>query len=334
MGRGNQIARQWTLIQWIDQKRQGITIAELARELNCVPRTIYRDLDDLQMAGFPLVDEKVDGVTHWQFIDGYRVKIPTPFNLTELMSLYLSRDLLKSLEGTFFFESIQNLVGKIRAQLGPELINFLNSTEQAFAAVPGPVSDYRSHRELLHLLNEAVLHRETVKFRYRSRKKEQTLRQVNPYKVFFHQGTLYLVGHDLTRKANRMFVIQRISLLQKTGKKFSPDPSFHLEDYLRHSFGVMQEDLTNVSVFIDSAAASFVAEKQWHPSQKVEFHPDGSAVFSFSVAGTKEIKLWVLGMGPLARVLNPPELVEEMVEDLEKALQNYRHPLKVKKQAS
>ena len=74
MGRGNQIARQWTIIKRLDSKRQGVTVGELAKELNCSPRTIYRDLDHLQEAGFPITDEKLDGGNHWQFKQGDGVK--------------------------------------------------------------------------------------------------------------------------------------------------------------------------------------------------------------------------------------------------------------------
>lgn len=80
MARGNQIARQWTIIKILDTRPRGVTIADLTRELNCHPRTIYRDLDDLQNAGFPIYSDLVDGVGYWQFVDGYRTSLPTPFS--------------------------------------------------------------------------------------------------------------------------------------------------------------------------------------------------------------------------------------------------------------
>jgi hypothetical protein len=41
------------------------------------------------------------------------------------------------------------------------------------------------------------------------------------------------------------------------------------------------------------------------------------------VAGTKEIKTWILGFGSLARVLEPPALVREIKDDLGKSLRSY-----------
>lgn len=328
MGRGNQVTRQWNLIKTLDGSRRGVSINDLAVELNCTPRTVYRDLDDLQAAGFPITSEMLDGVGYWQFVDGYRVSLPTPFSITELMSLYLSRDLLKSLEGTFFYDSIQDLLSKIRAQLSPELKGFLKTTEQAFAADPGPSSDYKAHREILHLLNDACLKRETVKFRYYSRKNETSTRKVNPYKVYFYEGTLYLIGYDHNRKGIRMFVVGRIQLLQNTGENFTMPVSFDVRDFLKHSFGVMQAELSRVVVRVDASIARFVAEKKWHSSQKVIQNKDGSSDFVFEIAGHLELKRWVLGMGSLAWVIEPRNLIEEIVIELEHSLQNYRNPLK------
>ncbi len=52
MPRGNQLARQWQLLQLIDHAT-GIAVEDAARKLGCTVRTIWRDLDVLQKAGFP-----------------------------------------------------------------------------------------------------------------------------------------------------------------------------------------------------------------------------------------------------------------------------------------
>jgi predicted DNA-binding transcriptional regulator YafY len=44
---------------------------------------------------------------------------------------------------------------------------------------------------------------------------------------------------------------------------------------------------------------------------------------AFEVAGTKEIKTWIMGFGALAKVLEPVSLVKEIKDDLGKALSFY-----------
>ena len=61
--RGDQLGRQWRIIQTLVSSRYGKSAADLAGELDCHPRTVYRDLDALQVAGFPMYTERVEGKT-------------------------------------------------------------------------------------------------------------------------------------------------------------------------------------------------------------------------------------------------------------------------------
>ena len=62
MPRGDQISRQWQILQILEARRMGVSVPDLANELEANARTIYRDIEALEMAGFPLYSEKKDGV--------------------------------------------------------------------------------------------------------------------------------------------------------------------------------------------------------------------------------------------------------------------------------
>ena len=72
MPRGDQLARQWKIIQTLISSRQGKSAADLASEIECHPRTLYRDLEALQVAGFPIYTEKVEGKNLWSLLDTLR----------------------------------------------------------------------------------------------------------------------------------------------------------------------------------------------------------------------------------------------------------------------
>jgi proteasome accessory factor B len=67
----------------------------------------------------------------------------------------------------------------------------------------------------------------------------------------------------------------------------------------------------------------YLLERRWHPSQKNRKLADGSLELTFEVAGTKEIKTWILGFGSLAKVFEPASIVKEVKEDLRKSLKAY-----------
>jgi predicted DNA-binding transcriptional regulator YafY len=58
--RGSQLARQWKVLRLIESRRRGVTAFEIASRLDVGLRTVYRDLDAVQAAGFPIYNERVE----------------------------------------------------------------------------------------------------------------------------------------------------------------------------------------------------------------------------------------------------------------------------------
>ncbi len=113
-----------------------------------------------------------------------------------------------------------------------------------------------------------------------------------------------------------MFVLDRIKLLKLTDERFTTPKDFNLDDFMRHSFKVMHDDLYTVKVRISPSWARWAGEKIWHESQKCKKMADGSLEMTFQVAGLDEIKRWILSLGPEVAVLEPEKLKEMVRKDL------------------
>jgi len=96
-----------------------------------------------------------------------------------------------------------------------------------------------------------------------------------------------------------------------------------MEDFIRHSFKVMHDELYTVKVRISPGWSRWVGEKIWHESQKTKKNEDGSHEFMFMVAGLDEIKRWILSFGPEAVVMEPEKLKEMVRKDLSRNLAQY-----------
>lgn len=85
MPRGNQLTRQWHLLQLLDRP-SGIVVDDAARDLGCAVRTIWRDLRVLHDAGFPIYDEQgADGRRSvWRVDDTFKRRLPLKLSLAEL----------------------------------------------------------------------------------------------------------------------------------------------------------------------------------------------------------------------------------------------------------
>jgi len=321
--RGDQLARQWQLIQRLARSRGGVHLDDLARDLGCVRRTVYRDLDALMFAGFPVVSEKRDGRVFYRFLESFRLG-DVPFTPDEILALAFGEDLLRALEGTVFHDSIRSAVAKIRAGLGPELADYLARLGESFRVLPGPHKNYANLRETIQTLNDAVLGRRQLRMRYRTgRTGAVSTRAFDPYRVWYRSGGLYVVGLDHKSGEIRTFAVERIRALEASGRRFETDPDFDFDAYIGSSFGVIAEPATRVRVLFERRWATYIEERTWHESQQLHRRTGGRVELAMEVGGTAELRSWILSFGSGALVLEPAPLREEVARELVEAARRY-----------
>jgi len=67
-----------------------------------------------------------------------------------------------------------------------------------------------------------------------------------------------------------------------------------------------------VAIRFDREVAGYIRERCWHPTQRIDEHPDGSLTLSLTVNHLLELKRWVLSWGEMAQVIAPPDLVKDI----------------------
>ncbi len=326
MARGDQLARQWRILQSLIASRRGKTAADLAEELDYHWRTVYRDLEALQLAGFPLFTDRVDGKNRWSILESARQHIPIPLDLTEVMALYFSRGLMRVLKDTVFYASLESFFQKIKATLPSETIKYLEKIEQSLEIGSKPYKRYDHLRYAVEQISQATVDRQIIEIDYYTMsRKKKTRRKVAPYKIWFFDGAFYLVGNCGLRENIRIFALDRIKSLQVTDEAFEMPTDFKVEDFMQTSFGVFHGKPEDVKIRFAADIAGYIKEKTWHQTQKITPQKDGSIIFEARVAGTDEIKYWLMSWGGKAEVLRPVSLRDEMISEAQSMLQCY-HP--------
>jgi predicted DNA-binding transcriptional regulator YafY len=155
-------------------------------------------------------------------------------------------------------------------------------------------------------------------------RKKKTRRKVAPYKIWFFDGAFYLVGNCGLRKDIRIFALDRIKSLKLADETFEIPDDFKVEDFMQTSFGVFRGKPQNVKIRFAAEVAGYISEKIWHKTQKIEPQKDGSLIFEARVAGTDEIKFWLMSWGSKAQVISPAALRDEIISEVEAMLQNYK----------
>ncbi|CAB1058078.1 Transcriptional regulator, YafY family [Olavius sp. associated proteobacterium Delta 1] len=328
MARGDQLARQWRIIQTLISSRQGKSVSDLAQDLSCHTRTVYRDLEALQAAGFPVYTDRVEGKNVWSLLETAKHSIPIPFSLPELMALYFSRGMMGVLKDTVFYDSLISLFDKIKTTLPGEYIEYLNQIEKSLAVRSKPFKQYGQLRSIIDQVSSAAIQKKFVEIDYYTMsRKKKTRRRVAPYKIWFFDGTFYLIGNCGLRENIRIFAMDRIRNLELTDENFEMPEDFNVDEFMKSSFGVFHGEPVRVRVWFAADSAEYIREKIWHETQIIEPQPDGSIIFEAEVAGIAEIKFWIMKWGANARVIEPEPLRAAIRAEAELMVGSYTDPI-------
>ncbi len=322
--RGNQLIRQWKIVTLLSG-RVGRSLDQLKAELGVTKRTIQRDIGVLETAGFPVMSESRDSTVYWRLLDSTKPSAELSFTLAELMALYFSRDLLQVLHGSPMQDALDSALQKIGARLpsaGHDLLRRLK--EQTAVSVTG-WKDYSQSSKVIDALNRAIRHRLTVRLSHKPLKAEARTRTVDPYRLWYAGGGLYLVAHDHAKSAIRTFAIERISSVTTTNQRFTVKEDFDFEAFKRTAFPVHGGEPQLVRIRFSPDQAPYVMERHWHDSQKFIQQDDGGVIMELQVGNLWEVKRWLIGWGADAEVLSPTDLAKEI--RMEKLKQNHPEPL-------
>ncbi len=314
MPRGNQLTRQWRLLQLLDRPT-GVTVDDAAADLECTIRTIWRDLRVLEDAGFPIYDDPgADGRRSvWRVNDDFKQRLPLKLTLAELAALVMSRELLAPVGASALGPAVTAAYDKIFGVLSKDALTLLDEMRQTIgvrllgAKLQAPVAD------LMPRLHTALVERRAVRIRYHSfHRDEETGRTIEPYHLTYFNGGLYLVAYCHLRKAVRIFAVERVRALDVLRTRFTPPADFDVARYLDNALGILRGDLVTVRVAFVPAMARYVRERLWHPSQQFRDLSDGRLEVVLKVADTLEVRRWILGYGVQAEVLEPASLREAL----------------------
>ena len=325
MPRNDQAIRQLIVLKKLEASRQGLTLEQLAEGLDPSitrhRRTLRRDLDAIESAGYPLLTERVDGRTRWKLLDGVRHAPALRLSPTELMALTLSRRLIAPLEGTALHASLQSALTKASAALPPEGLALVQQLESTFSVGLGPHKRYKHHRDVIERVTQAIAEKKRIQMRYDSAARGRvTRREVDPYRLWYASGGLCLIGYCHLRNEPRMFAVERIKSIMPTNRPYQIPLHFDFEAFVEDSLTVMRGPRIDLELEFDKPTAAWVKDRIWHPSQQLTRLPGGEMRMTFTVADSRELVGWVLSFGSGATVVRPESLRTAVKEEATKIL--------------
>jgi len=299
----DKVERLMTLLKVLVDTPRPLTADEIwaevpgyAAEKEAARRTFERDKRELgQILQQPLRPEPIEGTD--PPADGYRIRPEDAF----LRDPGLTADERRALAvatSTVRLEGLdpRTAAGKLRADGAPNPIDAAGSTTE----LPADANVVELFR--------AVAERRTARFDYRGE-----AREVQPRGLRFARGRWYLDAHDVGRGADRQFRLDRIDGTVTTGPAggFEDDGDRPTASRLDEPWTFGDRPAVTARVRVDSARAD--AARRTAGGAEVVDGPDGSVDLVVEVRNLEAFRSFVLGFGPDAEVLEPPEVRDDLV---------------------
>ena len=320
-GKRDRLARMLRVVAVLRGHPEGIRPAEIARRTGVATRTVYRDLRALEEeVGVAVWSEGgLWGVVGEEFLPALKL------TLDEAMAVVLSARLMVRYADKYdpdlaaAFEKLEEVLPQPLAQHVERTLDVLaqHARDEGFS-------------ERVHRLTRAWAERRVVTLDYEPARyaPESAARQavVRPYLIepSLQTHALYLIGWDETRDALRTFKVERIRDVALTPRTFELPEGDGVEGALRRAWDIIADQpATEVVLRFSPSVAARVQEATWHPTQRVAQDADGSLTWTATVAGTIEIRLWILSWGDDVEVLAPPELRKDVALTHRRAGERY-----------
>jgi len=284
-----------------------VTVQSLSDEFGVGKRSIFRYINTLQVAGYPIYYDRQK--ERYSFSEGYTMKKPG-LSVEESLALALSKKVMSGY-GSGIEKGLQGIEEKLAGKKTAASKTYIFSTGN-------PAPNAVQHIGVIH---QAIVNFQRLELVYTALySKEKTCRKVDPYYLFFEDSFWYLRGYCRLREEFRTFALDQIRSLKILSEHFVPE-NISPEEELSGTFGTFVDgEPVEVVLCFQPEIKSQVLRKKWHPSQKEKPLKDGSLELKFTVNGWDGIKPWIYRWLPWVTVVSPKELKELVKKEITQAL--------------
>ena len=275
-------------------QKDSVTAPELARQFEVSRRTINRDIDELCRAGIPVMTRQGlnGGIS---IMEGYRID-RTLLTGTELNDILAGLRSLDSVNGT-------NRYGQLMEKLSAGSSDLMTGGQSVLIDLSSWYKDSLAPK--IEVIRKAIDTKAYLSFDYYSPSGESR-RKVEPYYLIFRWSSWYVWGWCTERETYRLFKLNRMDHICAGSDSFikrsAPLPNLRNEKIFPG--GIKVKALFSPECFTETGSGELL------------FHAD--------YTNKENLISWLLTFGSRVRLLEPPEIREEMRCIVKEMYENYR----------
>ncbi|WP_142413908.1 helix-turn-helix transcriptional regulator [Hathewaya massiliensis] len=299
-----------------------IKAKELSEVLGVDVRMIRKYKSDLEEAGFHV--ESIRGKDGGYFISQVSKELFQNFTEHDGEVLSLANENLKKSNFIYSkeFEEIVERINKI-----------LNKNSNMSNNMNYYIKEYKSSAEnteqaIALKIHEAVIKKRKIKIQYFSLNFGMVEEVVAPYALFNYKSSIYFAGLCNESEEIEYFKLTRIKGdIELLHEEYEIPKDFSLPKYLHDNIDIFNDKEVNIKLKVFKPTSYIINEKIWSENQRITWNEDESITFEASIKGYEELKAWILSMGTSVEVLEPSELKEDIMMEINRMREIYKKPL-------
>jgi predicted DNA-binding transcriptional regulator YafY len=294
--------------------RDRISARELADKFEVSVRTIYRDIDAINLAGIPVVSYPGnDG--GFGIMENYRIDrqlLTLNDMLTILTALKGINTGLEDREVDAAIEKISSLVPKEKAD---EVKLFFKQMVIDIA----PYGRSEKYKEILKTIQRSIFNNHIIRIIYTNAKGERLERTIEPLTLIMKGNTWYLFAFCRKRNDFRIFRLSRIKSIEILDQTFVRKDVSH-EKYINENDEARKAAL----IVLKFSPEARVRVEDYFDEDQMEILENGDIIVRVAYPEDEWVYSFILGYGEHVEVLEPPHIKKIIFNKAKKILDYYK----------
>ena len=294
--------------------RERVTAREMSERFEVSVRTIYRDLEAMDLAGIPIVSYPGGG-GGYSLLESYTLDRQLLSYEGMLAILTALRGINTSLADSKLDETIE----KVSALIPQDRRGEAGERPDRFRIDLSPWGMRDEERARLRIIRQAMDTNTVISFAYRNGSGAHLRRSVEPHTLVYKGSGWYLLAFCRLRSAFRLFRISRMRELRGEHQRFTPrgDADSALEE------NWIEAQSTEFLVRFRESTRQLVEE--YFSDAELTTEGDGCFIARFSLPENEWVYAMLLGYGDQAEVLEPARVRRLIAERAKKTADLYEY---------
>jgi len=295
-------------------EREKISATKLAEMFEVTPRTIYRDVETINLAGIPIV--AYPGVNGGiGIMEEYKIEKKL-FTISDVTSLLMG---LGSLHSTMTSEGILNTTAKIKGLIPQDQIINIELKSNQIVIDHTPWIGNRKLNVNLDEIRTALYENRLISFKYSAQNGKKSERKVEPYRLVLKDSSWYLQCYCITRKDFRTFKVSRIASLEIL------EDTFVTRNFDYKALEIppdIKKKKVLVKLLIDESIKDMMTE--FCREENITHSVNGKFIASFPFMEDDYSYGMILRLGDKCEFLEPENIRLELIKRIENLLNIYK----------